>query len=97
MRLDLALAARGLAKSRTRARDLIEKGFVTADGTVIRKPSFEVDDTAALSILGEDHPYVGRGGMKLEAALDRFGIDPAGRICVDVGASTGGFTTVNTR
>lgn len=92
MRLDLALAARGLAKSRTRARDLIEKGFVTADGTVIRKPSFEVDETAVLSVLGEDHPYVGRGGMKLEAALDRFGIDPAGRICVDVGASTGGFT-----
>ena len=92
MRLDLALASRGLVKSRTRARDLIEKGYVTADGIVVTKPSHEVNDSTRLVVLGEDHPYVGRGGLKLEAALDRFGIDPAGKICVDVGASTGGFT-----
>ena len=92
MRLDLALASRGLVKSRTRARDLIEKGYVTADGVVVTKPSHDVEDSVELVVLGEDHPYVGRGGLKLEAALDRFGIDPGGRICVDVGASTGGFT-----
>ncbi len=92
MRLDLALAAQGLVKSRTRARELIEKGFVSVGGRTVLKPSFDVDETALLAVSGEDHPYVGRGGMKLEAALDRFGIDPSGLVCADIGASTGGFT-----
>ena len=92
MRLDQALFLRGLTKSRTRARQLIEKGFVEADGAVVLKPSFEVGEGTELAVRGEDHPFVGRGGIKLEAALDRFGIDPMGRICADIGASTGGFT-----
>lgn len=92
MRLDQALFKRGLTKSRTRARQLIELGYVEADGAVVRKPSFEVDENTELVVRGEDHPFVGRGGVKLEAALENFGIDPAGRICADIGASTGGFT-----
>ena len=92
MRLDQALFSRGLAKSRTRARELIEKGFAEVDGAVVLKPSHEVGEESVLVVRGEDHPYVGRGGLKLEAALDRFGIDPAGLVCADIGASTGGFT-----
>ena len=92
MRLDQAVYARGLAKSRTRARELIEKGFAEVDGVIVLKPSHEVDENASVVIRGEYHPYVGRGGLKLEGALDRFGIDPAGWICADIGASTGGFT-----
>ena len=92
MRLDLALYQRGLAKSRTRARQLIELGFVEAGGSVVVKPSFEVEDDTELTVRGEDHPFVGRGGVKLEAAVETFGIDPRGRICADIGASTGGFT-----
>ena len=94
MRLDQALFSRGLAKSRTRARELIEKGFAEVDGTVVLKPSHEVGEDSVLIVRGEDHPYVGRGGMKLEAALDRFGADPSGLVCADIGASTGGFTDV---
>ena len=92
MRLDQALFARGLTKSRTRARELIEKGYAAVNGVVVQKPSFEVEDDADLVVRGEDHPFVGRGGVKLEAALERFGIDPAGWISADIGASTGGFT-----
>lgn len=92
MRLDQALFVRGLTKSRTRARELIEKGFVEVDGAVVTKPAYEAGEDARLVVRGEDHPYVGRGGLKLEAALDRFGINPAGLVCADIGASTGGFT-----
>ena len=92
MRLDQALFSRGLAKSRTRARELIEKGYAEVDGVTVLKPSHEVDEDAVIAVRGEDHPYVGRGGVKLEAALVRFGIDPSGWICADIGASTGGFT-----
>ncbi|MBQ3707028.1 MAG: TlyA family RNA methyltransferase [Clostridia bacterium] len=92
MRLDLRLTELGLAKSRTRAQSLIAGGFVTVNGVPVTKPSHDVGEDDAIVITGEEHPFVGRGGMKLESALDRFGIDPAGLVCADIGASTGGFT-----
>ncbi len=92
-RIDRLLIARGLFESRAKAQDAIEAGLVTADGVPVRKASEEVAADAALHATAA-HPYVSRGGVKLAAALDRFGFDPAGRICLDVGASTGGFTQV---
>jgi len=92
MRLDSYLAERGLAKSRSRARALIEAGLVTVNGRPAEKPSHEVSDGDDVRVTGEDHPFVGRGGVKLDAALDRFAIDVRGLVCADVGASTGGFT-----
>ena len=92
-RADRLLLARGLFPSRARAQAAIEAGLVTADGAPVRRASDMLRDDAALA--AEDtHPYVSRGGVKLAAALDAFGIDPAGRTCLDVGASTGGFTDV---
>jgi 23S rRNA (cytidine1920-2'-O)/16S rRNA (cytidine1409-2'-O)-methyltransferase len=91
-RLDVRLVERHLADSRERAQALILAGRVRVDGRIAAKPGERVDDTAELEVSGPDHPYVGRGGLKLAGALDRFGIDPAGRTCLDVGASTGGFT-----
>ncbi|MBR4185132.1 MAG: TlyA family RNA methyltransferase [Clostridia bacterium] len=92
MRLDLRLTELGLAKSRTRAQSLIAGGFVTVNGEPVTKPSHDVSEKDAVVLTGEEHPFVGRGGMKLEGALDRFGIDPEGLVCADIGASTGGFT-----
>jgi len=92
-RADLLLVARGLAESRAKARAAIESGGATADGVVIAKPSDMIDGSAALT-LTPPHPWVSRGGVKLAAALEAFGIDPAGRVCLDVGASTGGFSDV---
>ena len=94
MRADVALAARGLAESRERARGLIEAGLAAVNGAVIARPSQKVSLTDALTVLGAAHPYVGRGGLKLEKALRVFGVDPAGQVCMDIGASTGGFTDV---
>lgn len=92
-RADVLLVARGLFESRARARAAIEAGLVSADGAPVRKPSELIADHAA--IMAEPaHPYVSRGGVKLVAALDAFGIDPAGRHALDVGSSTGGFTDV---
>ena len=91
VRLDVALVQRGLETSRERAQRLILAGEVTVDGAVARAPSTLVAPDAALAI-GKALPYVGRGGLKLAHALDRFGIDAAGRVCLDAGASTGGFT-----
>lgn len=85
--------ARGLFESRARAREAIEAGLVTASGRVVRKPSEPLDPDAEIAAAAP-HPYVSRGGVKLAAALDAFGIDPAGRRCLDLGASTGGFTQV---
>ncbi len=93
VRADLLLVARGLAESRAKARAAIEAGGVTADGIVVAKPADLLDEGAALE-LTPAHPWVSRGGVKLAAALDAFGVDPAGRVCLDVGASTGGFTQV---
>src|SRR5881396_2865070 len=92
-RADQLLVERGLFESRTRAQAAIAAGLVTADGIVVRKPSDGVAVNAVIEAAPE-HPWVSRGGLKLVAALDHFGFDPAGRVCLDIGASTGGFTEV---
>ena len=91
-RADLALVEQGLAPSRARAQSLILQGLVRAGDRPITKAGELVAVDTPLQVTAEDHPYVGRGGVKLAAALDAFGIDPAGAICLDIGASTGGFT-----
>jgi 23S rRNA (cytidine1920-2'-O)/16S rRNA (cytidine1409-2'-O)-methyltransferase len=93
MRADLLLVERGLFESRSKAQAAIAAGLVTADGKAVSKPS---DDIAVDATLHAEaaHPWVSRGGVKLEAALDHFGFDPAGQVCLDIGASTGGFTEV---
>ena len=91
-RLDVALASRGLAESRERARRLILAGLVRVNGAKISQAGHRLREDDEITVDGPDHPYVSRGGVKLASALDAFGFDPAGRICVDVGASTGGFT-----
>ncbi len=93
VRADLLLVARGLAESRAKARAAIEAGGVRADGVVVAKASDLLAGGAALE-LTPPHPWVSRGGVKLAHALGVFGIDAAGRVCLDVGASTGGFTQV---
>jgi 23S rRNA (cytidine1920-2'-O)/16S rRNA (cytidine1409-2'-O)-methyltransferase len=93
-RLDVALVDRGLAPSRERARALILGGHVTIDGQVVSKAGAPVKPDARIELATPDHPYVGRGGVKLAGALDAFAVDPAGRRALDVGASTGGFTDV---
>jgi 23S rRNA (cytidine1920-2'-O)/16S rRNA (cytidine1409-2'-O)-methyltransferase len=92
-RADVLLVERGLFESRARAQAAIAAGQVTVDGIALRKASDRVADDAQLRAALE-HPWVSRGGLKLAAALDHFGFDPAGRICLDVGAATGGFTDV---
>lgn len=92
MRLDVYLNNAGLAKSRSRAAELINGGYVTVGGKIVTKPSFDVEESDDIAVVGEEHSFVGRGGMKLDAALERFAIDVSGLICADVGASTGGFT-----
>jgi 23S rRNA (cytidine1920-2'-O)/16S rRNA (cytidine1409-2'-O)-methyltransferase len=93
-RLDVALVDRGLVPSRERARALILAGQVTVDGQVVSKAGTPVAADARLELATADHPYVSRGGVKLAAALDAFGLDAAGRRALDIGASTGGFTDV---
>jgi len=92
-RLDAALAARGLARSRTHAATLIAAGVVTVDGRPAVKPALKVDESAMIAVAASDH-YVSRAAHKLIAALDGFGVDPADRVVLDAGASTGGFTQV---
>jgi len=94
LRLDRLLAERGLAESRTRAEALILAGRVTVKGVAVPKPGTSVKEDAEVAVSDPEHPWVSRGGVKLAAALDHFGIDPSGRDCLDVGASTGGFTDV---
>jgi 23S rRNA (cytidine1920-2'-O)/16S rRNA (cytidine1409-2'-O)-methyltransferase len=94
VRADQLLVERGLAPSRTRAAALIMAGIVFAGETRIEKAGQPVDPERPLELRGADHPWVSRGGLKLVQALDRFAIDPAGAICLDIGASTGGFTDV---
>ncbi|MDG2307425.1 MAG: TlyA family RNA methyltransferase [Candidatus Binatia bacterium] len=91
-RLDVLVAARGLAPSRERARGMILAGLVSVDGKVVTQAGTRVADDAPVEVAGPDHAFVSRGGVKLEGALDALGVNAAGRICVDVGASTGGFT-----
>lgn len=90
-RLDLLVVERGLAESREKARALILAGQVLVNGQKADKAGANIDASARVELL-EQPRYVGRGGLKLEAALDHFGISPAGKICLDVGSSTGGFT-----
>jgi 23S rRNA (cytidine1920-2'-O)/16S rRNA (cytidine1409-2'-O)-methyltransferase len=92
-RLDQELAARGLARSRTHAQSLISEGRVSVDGRPQVKPSFPVEADTAIDVAGADH-YVSRAAHKLIAGIDAFGVSVAGRIALDMGASTGGFTQV---
>lgn len=92
MRLDIYLAQRGLAKSRTRASELVSAGFVSVGGIVVTKPSYDVTEQDEVRVNGAEHEFVGRGGLKLESALESFGINVNGLVCADIGASTGGFT-----
>ncbi len=93
MRADTALVARGLFESRAKAQEAIAAGLVRADGRVLRKASEALAETAAIEAEAP-YPWVSRGGLKLAAALDAFGFDPQGCVCLDTGASTGGFTHV---
>jgi 23S rRNA (cytidine1920-2'-O)/16S rRNA (cytidine1409-2'-O)-methyltransferase len=90
-RLDQLLVARGLCESREKAQRAIMAGDVSVGSLVVDKAGTRVADDAEIAVKAPDR-YVGRGGFKLEAALDAFGVDPAGRTCLDIGASTGGFT-----
>ncbi len=92
-RADLLLVARGLVESRAKARAAIEAGGVYANGAAVARPSDMIAVDAVLDV-EPAYPWVSRGGVKLAHALDAFGIDPAGRVCLDVGASTGGFSDV---
>jgi len=91
-RLDAELVHRRLYASRSAAQEAIADKSVEVDGIVATKAASQVDAGASIRIVGEQSPYVSRGGFKLEAALDRFGIDVSGKATIDVGASTGGFT-----
>ncbi|HLN92905.1 MAG TPA: TlyA family RNA methyltransferase, partial [Thermoanaerobaculia bacterium] len=91
-RLDLLLVARGLAPTREKAQAMILSGGVSVDGRRVDKAGQAVEETASVAVAGPPHPYVSRGGLKLAAALDAFRLDPTGLVCLDVGASTGGFT-----
>jgi 23S rRNA (cytidine1920-2'-O)/16S rRNA (cytidine1409-2'-O)-methyltransferase len=93
MRLDRLLVVRGLASTRSQAQDLIRRGTVTLDGRVVFKTGQEVRGGESLQVL-ETERYVARSAWKLRAALDAFGFSPEGRVCLDAGASTGGFTEV---
>jgi len=92
-RADTALHARGLFESRAKAREAIEAGLVTVNGRIVKKPSEPIAADAHI-VAQAAYPWVSRGGVKLAHALDQFGVDPHGRFCLDVGASTGGFTDV---
>ncbi len=93
-RLDQLLVDRGLVDSRSRAQAVIRASKVRLNGEVLLKPSQKLDEQTDFQFEGLDHPWASRGGLKLAAALQHFDIDPAGRVCLDVGASTGGFTDV---
>jgi 23S rRNA (cytidine1920-2'-O)/16S rRNA (cytidine1409-2'-O)-methyltransferase len=92
-RADLLLVERGFFESRAKAQEAIAAGLVEADGRVLRKASETLAETVAIEAQAP-YPWVSRGGCKLVAALDAFGFDPSGHVCLDVGASTGGFTHV---
>jgi 23S rRNA (cytidine1920-2'-O)/16S rRNA (cytidine1409-2'-O)-methyltransferase len=93
-RADVALVERGLAESRTRAQALIMAGLVYSGERRIEKPGETLSEGLPLELRGQDHPWVSRGGVKLAHALAHFGLSPEGCVCLDLGASTGGFTDV---
>lgn len=92
IRLDQRIFDLGMSQSRERAKALIMAGSVYVDGQKQTKPGYAVTEEADVEVRGEKLPYVSRGGFKLEKALNTFPVDPAGYVCVDCGASTGGFT-----
>lgn len=92
MRIDTYLAERGLAKSRSFAKTLLEEGFVTVNGRLVKKASFDVSEADEVRVTGKPYSYVSRGGVKLEGALNAFNLDVTDAVCVDIGASSGGFT-----
>jgi 23S rRNA (cytidine1920-2'-O)/16S rRNA (cytidine1409-2'-O)-methyltransferase len=93
-RIDQLLVERGLAESRARAQALVMAGLVFAGERKIDKPGQQVAQAADISVRGRDHPWVGRGGVKLAHAIEHFGLDPKGAVAMDIGSSTGGFTEV---
>ena len=93
-RLDQLLVARGLAESRARAQALVMAGLVYLGERKAEKPGQQLAEDAEIEVRGRDHPWVGRGGIKLAHALDHFHLDPAGAVAMDIGSSTGGFTDV---
>ncbi|MFW9785958.1 MAG: TlyA family RNA methyltransferase [Candidatus Heimdallarchaeota archaeon] len=90
-RIDVLLVLRKLVESRTKAQWLIRNGLVIVDGKVIKKPGKKIDDSLKILLIN-NYPYVGRGGLKLEGALKEFSVDVEGKVCMDIGASVGGFT-----
>ncbi|MGL5838693.1 MAG: TlyA family RNA methyltransferase [Sphingorhabdus sp.] len=94
IRIDQLLVERGLADSRTRAQALVMAGHVLVGDKRADKPGMQVAQDAAVSVKGQDHPWVSRGGVKLAHALEAFAIDVTGAVAIDVGSSTGGFTDV---
>lgn len=94
IRIDQLLVERGLAESRTRAQALVMAGHVMLGDKKADKPGLQVAEDAEVSVKGQDHPWVSRGGIKLAHALEQFGIDVIGAVAIDVGSSTGGFTDV---
>lgn len=94
VRLDRLLVDRGLAPGRNRAQELIEAGDVLVDGLVVRKVAAQVDADRDVRLREIGPDWVGRGALKLDGVLEPLGVDPAGRVCADFGASTGGFTEV---
>jgi 23S rRNA (cytidine1920-2'-O)/16S rRNA (cytidine1409-2'-O)-methyltransferase len=94
LRTDQLLFDRGLVESRNRAQALVLAGRVYSGERRIDKPGQFLANDQPLTVRGQDHPWVSRGGLKLVHALDHFGLDPAGLVCLDIGASTGGFTDV---
>lgn len=92
MRIDLYLVEKGFCESRSRAARLIAEGKIVLDGKSVTKASFDVDEGEHKIEITELDRFVGRGGLKLEGAIERFDIDVEGKRCIDVGASTGGFT-----
>lgn len=93
-RVDMMLVARGLVESRAKAQALIKAGLVQAETTIVQKPGELWPEATRLTLTGQEHPWVSRGGMKLAHGLEAFGFDPTGRVCLDIGASTGGFSDV---
>lgn len=91
-RADKLVFDKGLAKSRSEAKELILNGGVTVDGRVITKPSLEIDQKSELSVIKQTGKYISRGGLKLEGAVSAFDVDIKEKVCMDIGASTGGFT-----
>ena len=91
-RLDVLIAERGLAPSRERAQALLLAGNILVNGQKMEKPGSQVATDAHIEIIGETLRYASRGGLKLEGALEDFGVSPQGKVCLDIGSSTGGFT-----